>query len=234
MSEPVARLLLPPPFRAIKAGPGDLLDLGRAHAAEGAGTLLWRESPEGVLAFAVILEPGPPLVDTPLEAELGHVACMAALCDALAHHGQPERQLRAIWPDRIEYDAALIAGCRWLAGPPAQDGLPAWVIFSAEIIAARPGLEDAGTHPGTTSLEEEEFPASAHLIESFAAFLKLIVDRWHQEGRGAVLRRLLDRVEGDDALKGARIENGTLQLPPLAEVLDEAAWRDPVRGGPAW
>ncbi|RRH78216.1 biotin/lipoate--protein ligase family protein [Falsigemmobacter faecalis] len=227
------RLLLPPPFRAIEAPEGDLLALAAAQAHEGAGTLLWREA-EGVLAIAVVLEPGPPLVSTAAEAELGYIAAVAALCEALVQHGQPERQIRVGFPDQIRYDGALIAGTRWQAGPLGGDGLPEWVIFAAEILSDRPGLEEPGLYPFTTSLEEEDFGETAAIIESFASWLKLIVDRWQYDGVNALLRRLLDRVEGDEALKGAEIVNGRLQLPPLALVLDEARWRDADRGGPKW
>lgn len=227
------RLLLPPPFRAIEAPEGDLLALAAAEAHEGAGTLLWRES-GGILAIAVVLEPGPPLVSTAREAELGYVAALAALCETLVQHGLPERQVRVEFPDRILYDSALIAGARWQAGPQGEDGLPEWVIFAAEILSERPGLEEPGLYPFTTSLEEEEFGASSAMIESFASWLKLIVDRWQHDGVDALLRRLLDRVEGHEALKGAEIVDGRLQLPLLATVLNEERWRDAERGGPKW
>jgi len=227
------RLLLPPPFQATLVGEGDIVELATQVADQGAGTLLWRDQ-NGVLAFAVVLEPGPPLANNRDEAELGFAAGVAALCDALARHGQPERKITVEWPDRVIYDNALIAGARWRAGPMGEDGLPEWVIFAAEITSDRAGLEDPGLYPNSSSLREEEFPDSASLIETFAAFFKLIVDRWGVEGAGAVLRRVLDRVEGQDALKDARIEHGTLKLPPLAETLKESEWRDDERGGPAW
>lgn len=227
------RLLLPPPFVACPAGEGDILALAVAQAGEGAGTLLWRED-NGVLALAVVLEPGPPLVSSAKEAELGYLACLAATCDTLARHGQPERQVTLLWPDQIRYDGGLIAGARWQAGPVAEDGLPVWAVFAVEILSDRPGLDQPGLYPFSTSLEEEEFSPTPEIIESFAAWLKLTIDRWSVEGRDALLRRILDRVEGHDALKGAEIVGGRLELPDLASVLDEAAWRDSARGGPAW
>lgn len=227
------RLLLPPPFRAFEAPEGDLLAIAATYAHEGAGTLLWREA-DGILALAVVLEPGPPLVATPREAELGYIAAVAALCETLVQHGLPERQVRVEFPDQIRYDGALIAGTRWQAGPLGEDGLPEWVIFVAEILSDRPGLEEPGLYPFSTSLEEEEFGASSAMIESFASWLKLIVDRWQHDGVDALLRRLLDRVEGHEALKGAEIVGGRLQLPPLASVLNEERWRDAERGGPKW
>lgn len=227
------RLLLPPPFRAFEAPEGDLLAIAATYAHEGAGTLLWREA-EGILALAVVLEPGPPLVATPREAELGYIAAVAALCETLVQHGLPERQVRVEFPDQIRYDGALIAGTRWQAGPMGGDGLPEWVIFVAEILSDRPGLEEPGLYPFSTSLEEEEFGASSAMIESFASWLKLIVDRWQHDGVDALLRRLLDRVEGHEALKGAEIVGGRLQLPPLATLLNEERWRDAERGGPKW
>ena len=228
-----AHLLLPPPFKAYAVGPGDLLDLAQDMAGEGAGTLLWRHE-AGVLALAVILEPAPPLCSTPAEAELGYVAGLGALCDMLAHHAQPERPVRIDWPDRVVYDTATLAGARWRAGPVGADGLPEWVIFAAEMISERPGLDEPGRYPGSTALEEEEFPPPAPMLESFAAFLKLIIDRWSTQGPEAVLRRVLDRVDGPGALAEARIEGGRLRLPPLRDILAEDRWRDAARGGPQW
>lgn len=187
-----------------------------------------------MLALALVLEPAPPLAATAPEAELGYLAGLAALTDMLAHHAQPERPVQIDWPDRVIYDAGNLAGARWRQGPLGADGLPEWVIFAAEIIAERPGLTEAGMHPGSTSLAEEDFPEATALIESFAAFLKLVIDRWSTGGPEAVLRRVLDRVPGRDALSGATIAAGKLQLPPLAQVLDESRWRDPARGGPRW
>lgn len=226
-------LLLPPPFRAFPAGAGDILDLAEAEAAQGAGTILWRQT-DGVLAIAIILEPAPPLITTAAEVDLGYLAGLAALCDMLARHGQPERQITLDWPDRLLYDRATIAGARWRVGPQGSDGLPEWVIFATEIIAARDGLDDPGLFPHSTSLAEEEFPAAPPMIESLAAFLKLIVDRWTVEGPNAVLRRVLDRIDRNDALGDARITNGQLELPPLSPLLNADRWRDPRRGGPAW
>lgn len=227
------RLLLPPPFQAFAAGAGDILDLAEARAQDGAGTLLWREA-DGILALAVVLEPAPPLVTTARAADLGFYAGLGALCDMLARHGQPERRITIAWPDRIYYDGALIAGARWREGPLGGDGLPQWLIFGAEILAERPDLADPGLYPGTTALAEEEFPEAAPLIESLAAFFKLIIDRWAHEGRAAVLRRVLDRVEDKGALAGAAIRAGQLDLPALAGQLRPDLWRDPARGGPKW
>lgn len=227
------RLLLPPPFRAFHAGAGDILQQAQAQVDQGAGTILWKNA-DGVLSLAVILEPGPPLVSRAADVDLGYVSALAALCDSLTHHGQPERRLVLHWPDRIFYDEAMLAGARWRVGPKGADGLPEWVIFAAEIIAARDGLDEPGLYPGSTSLAEEEFPEPAPMIESFASYLKLVIDRWSHEGPEAVLRRVLDRVHQHDALAGARIVDGRLQLPPLDSVLDETAWRDPARQGPAW
>lgn len=230
-SPPTPRLLLPPPFQAIPAGPGDILDLAESCVQNGAGTLLWRDSGD-VLALAVVMEPGPPLVTDQAGVELGYLAALAAVCDMLTQHGLPERRIALHWPDRIIYDQALLAGARWRMGPAGTDGLPEWVIFAAEIIADRPGLADPGLYPASTSLTEEEFPEPPALIESFAAYLKLVVDRWSQDGPDAVLRRILERVHQPDALAGAQIRDGRLHLPPLT--LNESSWRDPAREGPAW
>ncbi|GEM_PF-3045886 len=235
MSDPVVyqRLLLPPPFVASAAGEGDILDLTCARAEDGAGTLLWRDA-DGVLAFGLVLEPAPPLTQSEADTDFGYYAALAALCDAVAQHGQPERQVHIQWPDRVIYDAGLLAGARWRIGPKGEDGLPLWAVFAAELTRARAGLEQSGDYPQSTSLDEEDFPDSAQLLESFAAFLKLIVDRWAQQGPDAVLRRMLNRVADQAALETAEIKAGRLHLPRLGNMLDEGGWRDSARGGPRW
>lgn len=225
--------MLPPPFTAHVAGHGDILELTCARAQDGAGTLMWREA-EGVLAFGLVLEPAPPLTQSEADTDFGYYAALAALCDALARHGQPERQVQIHWPDRVIYDAGLLAGARWRVGPKGDDGLPLWVVFAAELTRARAGLDQTGDYPQSTSLDEEDFPDSAQLLESFAAFLKLIVDRWSQQGADVVLRRILDRVADRSALENAEIKAGRLHLPRLNAMLDEAGWRDTARGGPRW
>lgn len=194
---------------------------------------MWRDA-NGVLAFGLVLEPAPPLIQNEAETDFGYYAALAALCDALAQHGQPERQVQIHWPDRVIYDAGLLAGARWRVGPKGEDGLPLWVIFAAELTRARKGLDHTGTYPQSTSLDEEDFPDSAQLLESFAAFLKLIIDRWSQQGADVVLRRILDRVTEGSALEKAEIKAGRLHLPRLATMLDDAGWRDTARGGPRW
>lgn len=204
-----------------------------AIAAEaGAGTLVWRRRPD-LCAFAVVLEPEGPL----REARLAFFAAMAALGDALAAHCAPERLVTFLWPDTVLYDAARLGGAR-LAWPEgcAEDTAPEWLVFGVELIRARPGLEEAGSAPDSTSLIEEAFDDDALIVESFARYLMLHADTWGAEGfqpvADAYLARLADK--GPQARLDAR---GDLVAPGaeargLVTGLTEARWRDASRGGP--
>ena len=129
-----SRVHLPPPFTLHRTTQRDVLAAAVALApSEGAGTLVVHQSP-GLLAFAVVFEPEQPLS----EAQLAFLLGMTALGDALAAHCPPERPVRLIWPDQVTYDAARIGGGRFAIAPDtAEDGVPDWMVFAAELIADR-------------------------------------------------------------------------------------------------
>jgi hypothetical protein len=226
------RVHLPPPFTLHRTDLGDVLAEGvRLAPDEGAGTLVLHQSP-GLLAMAVVLEPEQPLA----EAQLAFLLGMTALADALAAHCPPERPVRLIWPDQVLYDGARLGGGRFATAPGcAQDTVPDWMVFAAELIADRDHLEEPGRYPGSTSLKEEAFDPAEDIASTFASYLMLYFDRWKHEGFDAVGNRFLMRVDppllrGVRRLEGDRMveitPSGGRRFPPLAEALAAQDWRD--------
>lgn len=228
-----SRVHLPPPFTLHRTTQRDVLAAAVALApSEGAGTLVLHQSP-GLLAFAVVFEPEQPLV----EAQLAFLLGMTALGDALAAHCPPERPVRLTWPDQVTYDAARIGGGRFAIAPgTADDAVPDWMVFAAELIADRDQIEEAGAYPQSTSLKEESFDAAEDILSTFASYLMLYFDRWAHEGFAAVSNRYLMRVD-PPLLRGVRridgdrmIEikpaGGSKSFPPIREAIATQVWRD--------
>jgi hypothetical protein len=234
---PVLRdLILPPPYTLHRIDDADVLETAaRMALREGAGTFVLRSSP-GLLALAVVLEPEQRLV----EARLAFFAGMTALADAIAAHCPPERPIGFRWPDEIRYDMARLGGGR-LAIPSgcAEDEVPDWLVFAAELIADRDQIDEPGHFPDSISLKEEEIGPIEDMVECFASYLMLHFDRWSNEGPRAVLdryaRRLdpplpagLRRIEGDALIE--RTPGGAERRLGLMEGLARSNWRG--SGGP--
>lgn len=239
MTDTVERLRLPPAFTLHEAADHDLMGQACALApVQGAGTFLVQRR-GGVLGMAVVLEPEQPLA----EARMAFVLGMVALADALAAHCPPERPVRLVWPDTLVYDKARLGGGRLAVAPGTAEGdVPDWMVFCAEVLESRPGLDAPGRYPDTTSLTEEAFDPAERLVETFASYLMLYFDRWAHEGLAAVTNRYLMRID-PPLLKGVRrIEgdrlveitpSGGRRYPALAEALAQPlAWRGAE--GPAW
>jgi hypothetical protein len=230
---------LPPAFDLVEAQGEDAFDLAcRLAPARGAGTfVLGRRG--GVLGLAVVLEPEEPLA----QARLAFLLGMVALGDALAAHAPPERMVRLVWPGEVHFDRARLGGGRLAVAPgTAEDAVPEWLVFGAELLEARPGLEEPGRYPDSTSLTEEGFDPAERLVETFASYVMLHADRWRHDGPAAVTNRYLMRIDppllrGVRRIEGDRLveitPSGRRRHPSLAEALAAApAWRGPE--GPAW
>ncbi len=226
------RMPLPPPYTLHRTDGRDVLAEGmRLAPAEGAGTLVLHQSP-GHLGFAVVLEPDRALA----EARLAFLVGMTALGDALAAHCPPERPVRLVWPDLVLYDGARIGGGRFAVAPgAAEDAVPDWMVFAAELIADRDHLDEPGLYPGSTSLKEEAFDPAEDIVSTFASYLMLYFDRWTHGGFDAVGNRYLMRVDppllrGVRRIEGDRMveitPSGGRRLPALPEALGAQDWRD--------
>jgi len=231
MTDTQDRLRLPPAFTLHHAEDDPFATACDRAAELGAGSFFLRRA-GGVLAMAVVLEPAEPLV----QARRAFLLGMVALADALAAHCPPDRPVRLVWPDEIRFDKARIGGARLAVAPgTAEDAAPDWLVIGTELLEARPGLVEPGHHPDSTSLTEEEFEPTERLIETFASYLMLYVDRWQHDGPDSVLNRYLMRID-PPLLKGVRrfegdrlveiTPSGGRRLPTLAQALDQSPWRD--------
>jgi hypothetical protein len=226
-------VFLPPPFTLHRTERRDVLDAAVALApGEGAGTLVLHQSP-GLLAFAVVLEPEQPLA----EAQLAFLLGMTALGDALAAHCPPDRPVRLGWPDTVIFDGARIGGGRFAIAPgTAEDAVPDWMVFAAELIADRDRIAEPGEFPDTTSLGEEGFDPAEDIVSTFASYMMLYFDRWAHDGFAAVSNRYLMRVDppllrGVRRIEGDRLieitpSGGGRRMPPLREAMAMQTWRD--------
>lgn len=228
-----AKLHLPPMFRLHRTQRRDVMsEAMRLAPTEGAGALVFHQSP-GLLAFAVVLEPEQPLSEARRAFFLG----MTALADALAAHCPPERPLQISWPDQIIYDAGRLGGGRFAVAPgTAEDQVPDWMVFGAELIADRDEIDETGLYPGSTSLKEEEFDPAVLIVSTFASYLALYFDRWAHEGFTSVARRYvaritpalergMRRIEGDRLVEVVPLSDPA-RYPSLTEALARQEWRD--------
>ena len=228
-----SKVVLPPPFTLHRTEGRDVLAETVALApSEGAGTLVLHQSP-GLLAFAVVLEPEQELV----EAQLAFLLGMTAVGDALAAHCPPDRSVRLNWPDEVLFDGARIGGGRFAIAPgTADDAVPDWMVFAAELIADRDHIAEPGAYPDSTSLLEEGFDPAEDIVSTFASYMMLYFDRWAHEGFAAVSNRFLMRIDppllrGVRRIEGDRMleitpSGGGRRMAPLREALAVQAWRD--------
>ena len=235
-------LSLPPPFSAVR-----LREVGDAfaHAAsiaadEGAGTLV-HVGRFDLAEFAVVLEPEEPLA----QARCAFYAGMAALCDALSAHAEPETSIAIDWPDAILVNGGLVGGGRlcWPQGA-ADDETPPWLVFGAMIRTVSMTGLDPGLTPLTTALEEEGFAdlKATQLIESFARNFMVAFDSWNEHGFGAVAKEYLARLPLEKGVRRDIDVNGDLLIrrmgktdverKSLVTALATPAWLDPDSKGP--
>ena len=232
-SEP--RLHLPPAFTWVApAADAAVHDFACAIAPRlGADTLTSRAG-ERWLELAVVLEPEEPL----RLARRAILPCMVALAEAVGACAPPEKPAALDYPDVIRFDGARLGGGR-LAWPEScgEDEVPAWLVFSAMLIASKSHAGDPGLTPGTTALDEEGFEPDAPeaIVEAFARYLMLGFDAVREsgfEGWSDAYRRWLP--EG----RAVRIDAGGNLRPvegpaiELAPALAGTAWLDPQTGAP--
>lgn len=235
-----AALDLPPPYRLIP-----LREVGDAHvhaceiaSQSGAGTFVWVRRYD-TLEIAVVLEPEQELAGARRAFFLG----MAALADAVAAHCPPGKALTFDWPDTIRLDGARIGGGR-LGWPERcrDDEMPAWLVFSAMLMAVSPGSEAAAPASSSTSFEDQGFAPDARerVAESFARHLLWYADQYESDGFTPIAASYLRRLEWPGEASRLSIGgNGDLVLDrlhpdprrrPLVPKLRSPRWLDRATG----
>jgi hypothetical protein len=118
------------------------------------------------------------------------IARPSARCGSLARRGPLRRR--------------ALGGGRFAVAPgTAEDAVPDWMVFAAELIADRDHLEEPGRFPDSTSLKEEGFDPAEDIVSTFASYIMLYFDRWTHEGFDAVGNRYLMRID-PPLLRGVR------------------------------
>jgi Biotin/lipoate A/B protein ligase family len=237
----IPALQLPPAFSlvSLRESADAFAHACRIAREAGAGTFVWVRRFD-VLEFAVVLEPEEPLVG----ARRAVFAGMAALADALASLGPPEKPVSFTWPTTVHFDAGRLGGGR-LGWPEdcAEHEVPEWLVFSGMLLSAIKGGLNPGERPEVTWLEEEGFD-TAHrhaILESFARHLLVAFDTWTERGFKPVADAYLARLPRDDGDGRRGIDGngdllihrpGGLDRIALLPALRAQAWYDPATGLP--
>ena len=242
--QPEQTLDLPPGYALVALREiGDAFAHGCTIAAEaGAGTLVWVRRYD-LVEFAVVLEPGEPLIS----ARRALFAGMNATADAIAVHCPAERNVNFVWPDTILFDGGLLGGARlgWPADCDEGD-VPEWLVFGVILRAADMAqIGETESAAGVSLLSEGfEMVDTEAIIGSFARHLMTAFDRWNERGFDLVARDYLERLPKSKAGERRRIDdNGDLlvsvpgntgapERTGFIDSLAKAAWYDPVHRGP--
>ncbi|HEX2555953.1 MAG TPA: biotin/lipoate--protein ligase family protein [Microvirga sp.] len=234
-------LSLPPAYRltTLREHGDAVRHACRIAPEEGAGAFVWVRRFD-VLEFAVVLEPEEALAS----ARRAVFAGMSAIVEALAAFVPPEKPVTLTWPATVQVDGGRLGGAR-LAWPEgcAEDAVPDWLVFGAQLLAVPVRIADTGAHPAVTWLQEEGFEADEHgaVIESFARHLMVAFDAWADRGFEAVAETYLARLPKHTAGERRGIDGngdllihraGGVERVPLLGPLREAAWFDPATGLP--
>lgn len=239
--------VLPPIYRPLPlattidafAAACDLAAAGDAEAS-----FAWAAR-DDVAECAVALAPDRPLA----EARLAIYAAMVAAGDALGALVPPAVAVAFAWPDRLLINGAFAGGCRFAADAVAEDAEPSWAVVGLTLrVTPEPGLADPGTVLDRTSLFDEGCGdvTVEMIVESFARHFLYWVNRWQEDGFGAVLASWLARASGRDTpvsfvsgdarvvgrafafdLTGGlmvKCDHGRMVKLPLAEALDTTDW----------
>jgi len=232
---------LPPPFRVVVLREvGDAFAHASAHAdALGAGALVFVGRFD-LAEYAIVLEPEEPLQS----ARLAFFAGMVALTDALAALAPPEKPISIEWPDAILVDGGLVGGAR-LAWPEdvGEHGVPDWLVFGASIRTVSMSAAGPGVHPRATALAEEGFAdaGSERLVENFARYLMMTINRWQEGGFALLEKDYLAKLRPESGVQFHIDERGNLhvqrpgqpsEMRLLLRSLQAASWLDSTTGAP--
>lgn len=216
--EKSAELNLPPVYDAVVLADG--AENPRNHACRladagaEAGLFVWRPSGERI-ECALVLRPDETV------AQILPVALVAsvALLDALGAAGPPAVACDLVWPATVRINGGVAGGVALDIAPGER---PEWAVVSAALCKMGEAEFEAGDRPDRTSLADEGFGdmADHQLIEAYARYFLVWMDRWEDSGLGAIVPHWLQRArsQGPDTVifLGDELIAGTI------EDLDEA------------
>ncbi|HYM31107.1 MAG TPA: biotin--[acetyl-CoA-carboxylase] ligase [Candidatus Cybelea sp.] len=198
----------------------------RAEAGAASGTLVWTrrqssgrgrrgrvwESPYGNCYSSLILRPRTTVAEA---AQVSFVAALA-VAEAVAALVPAGRKVTCKWPNDVLIDGAKCAGIL-LESRSGAAGIE-WLVVGVGInVASAP----AGIEYPATSLAAAGATASVeHVLERYAARMSHWLERWRNEGFGAVRSAWLGWADGLG--QPVRVRLGDATLVGLFESLDEA------------
>lgn len=196
----IARLALPPVYRSVAVVPPDdpfEVALGLVGGEEADASFVWSSRADRA-DCAVVLAPDRPLD----EARLVLYVAMNGIADALGAVVPPSVSVTFGWPDGIDVNGARVGEFR-LAWPPAaeEDEIPDWMVLGLAIrIAPDPGGSEPGHKLDRTTLHDEGCGdlEALPVLESFSKHFLYWINRWQEEGFGAIAASWLARASGRD------------------------------------
>jgi len=169
---------------------------------------------------------------------------MLALTDALAALAPPEKPISIAWPDAVLVDGGLVGGAR-LAWPEQskEREVPDWLVFGASIRTVSMSNAGPGVQALATTLAEEGFAdaGSERLVESFARYLMVTIDRWQEGGFALLEKDYLAKLRPESGVQFHIDERGNLGLRRsgqsverrlLLPALQTTSWLDAKTGTP--
>lgn len=192
------KLSLPPVYRGVTSVPPDdpfEAACGLAGRPDTDASFVWSLRTDAA-DCAVVLAPDRPLA----EALLVLYVAMNGLADALGAVVPPEVAVTFGWPDRIDINGAEAGVFRVAyAKPDSEDAIPDWMVVGLSLlITPDPGDDAPGNRPNHTTLFDEGCGdlEAASILESFGRHFLYWINRWEEDGFGAVLASWLPRATG--------------------------------------
>lgn len=202
-----APLLLPPVYAPVEAGPDDdPLTVARdlAGSMDAGATFVWARRADRA-ECAIVLAPDRPLSEALKVVYVAH----AGIGDALGALVPPAVDVAFDWPDRIRVNGAVAGGFRLVfpdgCGP---SDVPDWMVLGLSLrMMPGPDGEDPGRTPDRTTMYDEgcgDLTAAA-VLESFARHFLYWINRWDEDGFGAVQASWLPRAAGREDAEMFRV-----------------------------
>lgn len=162
-------------------------------AADGAeaGLFVWRASSTR-LDWAVLLRPDggkDEILPVVLVASL-------ALLDALGAAGPPAVACDLVWPSGIRINRGVVGGVGVTLAP---GEVSEWAVLTATLRKRGEEGIEAGDRPDLTSLADEGFAdvADRAILEAFARYFLVWMDRWEESGLAAIAPHWLQRARAE-------------------------------------
>lgn len=177
----MAKLSLPPPYRAVIVASGRSPAVearAAAIAGDDEGAIFWVDRADR-LDCALILKPERPR----REALPVIYAAALAFADALGAFAPPPSPIGFGWPGEILIDGGRAGRLALACAPSAPTVVPAWAVLGFDL-ALTAGSDEPGREPTQTCIADEGFEgfSPAAQIEGFSRHFLAWLNRWDEGG----------------------------------------------------